>query len=201
MDVQADLGLCWSQRSHCRFSFVLADTRLSVWYQQNVSFYPLLFLDSISVTVSPRLFIIFWLVCLISSFRRRYVTVSFPGYLNYSWLNDFNDSLGPLWYIWKWSSAYVYARGCKQCCNLHYRLWRVSINRDSHFLICSVFFVSKGNLFDVYFCPCRSTCVPLERREYFSVLKNSNWHHCSGIKRFLILAKQSRGTVKRNNSF
>ena len=24
-------------------------------------------------------------------------------------------------------------------------------NRDSHFLICSVFFVSKGNLFDVYF--------------------------------------------------
>ena len=23
-------------------------------------------------------------------------------------------------------------------------------NRDSHFLICSVFFVSKGNLFDVY---------------------------------------------------
>ena len=24
-------------------------------------------------------------------------------------------------------------------------------NQDSHFLICSVFFVSKGNLFDVYF--------------------------------------------------
>ena len=24
------------------------------------------------------------------------------------------------------------------------------LNRDSHFLICSVFFVSKGNLFDVY---------------------------------------------------
>ena len=24
-------------------------------------------------------------------------------------------------------------------------------NRDSHFLICSVFFVSKGNLFDVYY--------------------------------------------------
>ena len=25
------------------------------------------------------------------------------------------------------------------------------LNRDSHFLICSVFFVSKGNLSDVYF--------------------------------------------------
>ena len=25
------------------------------------------------------------------------------------------------------------------------------LNGDSHFLICSVFFVSKGNLFDVYF--------------------------------------------------
>ena len=24
------------------------------------------------------------------------------------------------------------------------------LNRDSHFLICGVFFVSKGNLFDVY---------------------------------------------------
>ena len=30
-----------------------------------------------------------------------------------------------------------------------------SIKPNSHFLICSVFFVSKGNLFDVYF-----TCVP-----------------------------------------
>ena len=31
-------------------------------------------------------------------------------------------SLGPLWYIWKWSSAHVYARGRKQCCKLHYCL-------------------------------------------------------------------------------
>ena len=36
-------------------------------------------------------------------------------------------SLGPLWYIWKWSSAHVYARGRKQCCKLHYCLWKVSI--------------------------------------------------------------------------
>ena len=36
-------------------------------------------------------------------------------------------SLDPLWYIWKWSSAHVYARGCKQCCKLHYYLWRISI--------------------------------------------------------------------------
>ena len=34
------------------------------------------------------------------------------------------------------------------------------LNRESHFLICSVFFVSKGNLFDVYliFCLLRQ-CV------------------------------------------
>ena len=36
-------------------------------------------------------------------------------------------SLGPLWSLWKWSSAHVYARGRKQCCKLHYCLWRVSI--------------------------------------------------------------------------
>ena len=36
-------------------------------------------------------------------------------------------SLGPLWYIRRWSSAHVYARGRKQCCKLHYCLWRVSI--------------------------------------------------------------------------
>ena len=29
--------------------------------------------------------------------------------------------------------------------------YEVSINQDSHFLICGVFFVSKGNLFDVYY--------------------------------------------------
>ena len=55
-------------------------------------------------------------------------------------------SLGPLWYIWKWSSAHVYSRGRKQCCKLYYCLWRVS-----HFLIRSVFLVSKDNLFDVYY--------------------------------------------------
>ena len=36
-------------------------------------------------------------------------------------------SLGPLWNLWKWSSAHVYARGRKQCCKLHYCLWRVPI--------------------------------------------------------------------------
>ena len=36
-------------------------------------------------------------------------------------------SLGSLWNLCKWSSAHVYARGCKQCCKLHYCLWRVSI--------------------------------------------------------------------------
>ena len=30
-------------------------------------------------------------------------------------------------YTWIWSSAHVYARGRKQCCKIHYCLWRVSI--------------------------------------------------------------------------
>ena len=37
--------------------------------------------------------------------------------------------------------------GRKQYYKLHYCLWRVSKNRDSHFLIRSAFFVSKGTLF------------------------------------------------------
>ena len=36
-------------------------------------------------------------------------------------------ALGPLWFIWKRSSAHVYVRGRNQCCKLHYCLWRVSI--------------------------------------------------------------------------
>ena len=36
-------------------------------------------------------------------------------------------SLGPLWNFWIWCSAHVYARGRKQCCKLHYCLWRISI--------------------------------------------------------------------------
>ena len=33
-------------------------------------------------------------------------------------------------------------------------------NLDSHFLICSMFFVSKGNLFDVYFTTLQLVLVP-----------------------------------------
>ena len=33
-------------------------------------------------------------------------------------------------------------------------------NRDSHFLICSVFFVSKGNVFYVYFTTLQLVLVP-----------------------------------------
>ena len=36
-------------------------------------------------------------------------------------------SLDPMWIIWKWSSVHVCARVRRQCCNLHYCLWRVSI--------------------------------------------------------------------------
>ena len=69
-------------------------------------------------------------------------------------------SLGSLWYLWKWSSAHVYASVRKQCCQIHYCLWRVSIKPrlafcfereffDVIYVIRSVFFVSKGNRFDV----------------------------------------------------
>ena len=46
----------------------------------------------------------------------------------------------------------------KQCCKLHYCLWRVSIK--SYFLIHSVFFVSEGNLFDIYFTKLQLVLVP-----------------------------------------
>ena len=38
----------------------------------------------------------------------------------------------------------------KHCCTLHYCLWRVSIKPRLPFSICSVFFVSKANLFYFY---------------------------------------------------
>ena len=56
-------------------------------------------------------------------------------------------SLGPLWYLCKWTSAHVYAKGRKQYYKLYYCLWRVSIKPNSHFLIFNVFFVSEGNIF------------------------------------------------------
>ena len=49
-----------------------------------------------------------------------------PNYISFPY-----ESLGRLWYIWKWSSAHVYARGHKQHCKLHYCLWRVSIKQNS----------------------------------------------------------------------
>ena len=55
---------------------------------------------------------------------------------------------GILWYLWKWSSTHVYARGRKQYCKLHYCLWRVSIKPRLPFSICNVFFVCKGNMYE-----------------------------------------------------
>ena len=40
--------------------------------------------------------------------------------------------------------AHVCARGRKQCCKLHYCLWRVSLKLSLPFCICNVFFVSKN---------------------------------------------------------
>ena len=72
-------------------------------------------------------FILLQLVLVPCSFTIVQIMFSFPL-----------GSLGPLWYLWKWSSANVYTRGHKQCCKLHYCLFNVSC-------------VSKGNLFDFYF--------------------------------------------------
>ena len=64
-------------------------------------------------------------------------------------LTLFRISHLPLWYIWKWRSAHIYARGRRQSCKLHYCLWRVSIKPRLTFSNRSMFFVSKGNFFDI----------------------------------------------------
>ena len=59
------------------------------------------------------------------------------------------------------ASAHVYARRRKQYCKLHYCLWKISMKPNSHFLIHSVFFVSKGNLFFyIYFTTLQLVLVP-----------------------------------------
>ena len=69
------------------------------------------------------------------------------------WLYQFLTlgSPSPFLYLLKWSSAHVYARGRKQCCNFYYCLWRVSIKPRHPSSIWSMFFVSKGNLFFFFF--------------------------------------------------
>ena len=59
---------------------------------------------------------------------------------------SFIGSLGPWWYLWKCSSAHLYANGRNQCCKIHYCFWRGSIKLRLPFSICNVFFVSKGDL-------------------------------------------------------
>ena len=54
--------------------------------------------------------------------------------------------LSLFWCLWKQSSAYIYTRGRKQCCELHNCLWRISIKPTFIFSICNVFFVSKTSL-------------------------------------------------------
>ena len=71
------------------------------------------------------------------------------------------ESLGPLWYHWKWSSAHVYVRGRKQCCKLYYCLWRVSIKLRLPLSDCNVFFVFKGNLLDFNFWLCNRATKPV----------------------------------------
>ena len=67
-----------------------------------------------------------------------------------SWIRPWPGSLGLSWYLWKWCSAHVYARGHKHCCKRHLCLWRVSVKPRLQFSTCNVFFASKGNLFDYY---------------------------------------------------
>ena len=59
-------------------------------------------------------------------------------------------SLNPLWYLWKWSSAHVYATGSKQCCKLHFCLW--SLNKTEtpiFYLYCVLWF--QGQSFRLLF--------------------------------------------------
>ena len=72
-------------------------------------------------------------------------------------------SLVPLLYLWKWIYAHAYTRGRKECCKLHYCLWRVSIKPRLPFSICIVFFVSKGNLLDFYLIyTIYGCCIPIK---------------------------------------
>ena len=59
--------------------------------------------------------------------------------------------IGPIVISLKMEFCYVFARGRRQCCKLHYCLCRVSIKQRLPFSICYVFLVSKGNLFYFYF--------------------------------------------------
>ena len=118
-------------------------------------------------------------------------------------------SLGPLWNLWKWSSAHVYARGRKQCCNFHCCLWRVSIKPRLHFLICSVFFVSKGNLFDVCIdiscklSPMETICIKCsilfsgkknKKKNVINLLSAKLAQRVVNLKPFSYLSKSGAGT-------
>ena len=83
-----------------------------------------------------------------------------------------------LWYLWKWSSAHVYARWHKQCCEFHYCLWRVAIKPRLPLSICNVFFVSKSNLLDLYFTTLQLVLVPCSAVKRLPVLHNSADYIC-----------------------
>ena len=77
-----------------------------------------------------------WCLCRVTVVERLLVLYHSADYISFPL-----ELLGPLWNLWKWSSAHVYARGRKQCCILHYCLRSVSIKPTPIFLsvVCSPF--------------------------------------------------------------
>ena len=77
------------------------------------------------------------------------VAVELLAVLHYS--TDYNfiffGIIEPILVSLEWSCIHVYARGCKQCCKLHYCLLRISIKPRLPFSICNVFFVANGQHF------------------------------------------------------
>ena len=75
-------------------------------------------------------------------------------------------------------------------------------NRDSHFLICGVFFVSKGNLFDVYFTTLQLVLVPCGAVERLPVLYHSADYisfplgfHCGIFENGVLLVYMLKGVT------
>ena len=95
-------------------------------------------------------------------------------------------SLGLLWYIWKWSSAHVYARGHKQCCKLYSWLWRVSVKPRLPFSNLQPVLCIQRQSFDVYFTTLQLVLVPCccgrrSPRTYIAFLLGSLWYVWNGV--------------------
>ena len=89
------------------------------------------------------------------------------GHRNADYISFPLGSLGPLWDLWKWNSAHVYARGRKQCCKLHYCLWNVSIKPRLPFSNVMYSSFPKEFFFYVYFTTLQLMLVACGGRRTF----------------------------------